>query len=123
VWRVLLLLLLMMMIVALVAVAAAVACSVYMVSNEQKGSKSSSEKFGSSILNSLVIIGVIAAATFVLVLCYKYRCLKVRPWVGGWVGVRDAIGRCSSERRRFLSAAFHDVGSRIACSALTSPRK
>lgn len=51
--------------------------SVYLVSDE-KQQESQGEKFGASILNSLVIVGVICAATFVLVLCYKFRCLKVR---------------------------------------------
>jgi len=51
--------------------------SVYLVSNENGAGKSSSEKFGSSIINSLVIIAVITVATFILVLCYKYRCMKL----------------------------------------------
>ena len=53
-------------------------CSVYLVSNENAPDNTSAQKFSSSLLNSLVIIGVITVATFVLVLCYKYRCMKVR---------------------------------------------
>ena len=48
----------------------------YLVSDES-GEQSSSQKLGSSILNALVIVGVICVATFVLVACYYFRCLKV----------------------------------------------
>jgi presenilin 1 len=34
-------------------------------------------QFGEALVNALVIVGVICAATFVLVLCYYFRCLKL----------------------------------------------
>ena len=50
--------------------------SVYLVNSETSG-QSSSQKLSGSVINALVIVGVIALATFILVACYYYRCLKV----------------------------------------------
>lgn len=52
-------------------------CSVYMVYNEQPG-EATGTLLGQSIINAIVIVCAICAVTFVLVLCYKYRCIKVR---------------------------------------------
>jgi hypothetical protein len=54
-------------------------CSTYLVYNEGSGggSQSGGEQFGQALINALVIVGVICVATFVLVLCYYFRCLKV----------------------------------------------
>lgn len=41
---------------------------------------STSVKLGKSLANALTIVGVICAATFVVVLLYKFRCMKVRQW-------------------------------------------
>lgn len=40
-------------------------------------SKGAATNFGLSLLNGLIIISVIAAATFVIVLLYKYKCMKI----------------------------------------------
>ena len=40
-------------------------------------SKGAATNFGLSLLNGLIIISVIAAATFVIVLLYKYKCMKL----------------------------------------------
>lgn len=58
--------------------AIAAGLSVYMVYDESNsGSQSTGQKVGQSLVNALVIVGVICAVTFILVLCYKYRCLKL----------------------------------------------
>ena len=41
------------------------------------GGDSTSVKLGKSLANALTIVGVICAATFVVVLLYKFRCMKV----------------------------------------------
>lgn len=41
------------------------------------GSADSTQVFTQAIINAIVIVSVIAAATFVLVLCYYFRCLKL----------------------------------------------
>ena len=38
---------------------------------------SDSVKLGKSVINALTIVGVICAATFVVVLLYKFRCMRV----------------------------------------------
>lgn len=49
-----------------------------MVYQETPGSgQSAGSQLGQALINALVIVGVICAATFVLVLCYYFRCLKV----------------------------------------------
>lgn len=42
------------------------------------GGDSATVKLGKSLANALTIVGVICAATFVVVLLYKFRCMKVR---------------------------------------------
>lgn len=41
------------------------------------GAPSGGTQFGQALINALVIVSVIAAATFLLVLCYYLRCIKV----------------------------------------------
>jgi hypothetical protein len=56
--------------------------SVYTVYNDDgAGGKgdSNSVKLGKSIVNALVIVGCICAATFLVVCLYKFRCMKVKP--------------------------------------------
>lgn len=59
--------------------ALAAGLSAYLVYQEGSGSSAASggAQFGQALVNALVIVGVIAAATFVLVLCYYFRCLKL----------------------------------------------
>eukprot|EP00500_Bicosoecida_sp_ms1_P003847 CAMPEP_0203813472 /NCGR_PEP_ID=MMETSP0115-20131106/4739_1 /ASSEMBLY_ACC=CAM_ASM_000227 /TAXON_ID=33651 /ORGANISM="Bicosoecid sp, Strain ms1" /LENGTH=457 /DNA_ID=CAMNT_0050722339 /DNA_START=12 /DNA_END=1385 /DNA_ORIENTATION=- len=58
--------------------AIAAGLSVYMVYTESgSGNQSTGEKVGQSLVNALVIVSVICVVTFILVLCYKYRCLKL----------------------------------------------
>jgi presenilin 1 len=52
--------------------------SVYLVYNEgTNANQSSGEILGQAAINALVIVSVICAATFVLVGCYYFRCLKL----------------------------------------------
>lgn len=41
------------------------------------GGGSSGEQIGQALVNAIVIVSVICAATFVLVLCYYFRCIKL----------------------------------------------
>ena len=43
----------------------------------QQGDESNAALVGESLVNALIIVLVIAAATFLLVLLYKYRCMKI----------------------------------------------
>jgi len=45
---------------------------------DENPDESAGNLLGQSIINALAIVGAICAVTFVLVLCYKYRCIKVR---------------------------------------------
>lgn len=52
----------------------------YLVYNEGGGGSvpaSGGSQFGQALVNAIVIVSVIALATFVLVLCYYLRCIKV----------------------------------------------
>lgn len=49
----------------------------YLVYNEGANTPSSSSAFGQALINAIVIVSVIAAATFLLVACYYFRCIKV----------------------------------------------
>ena len=56
-------------------------CSNYLVYNEGgngggSSSASGGSLFGQALVNALVIVGVICLATFLLVLCYYFRCIK-----------------------------------------------
>lgn len=51
--------------------------SFYTIFDVSDTSNSDAKNFGLSLINGLVIISVIAAATFVIVLLYKYRCMKL----------------------------------------------
>lgn len=55
--------------------------TVYTESSEQ----SSGEKFSQALLNALVMVTVVAGMTFLMVLLYKMRCMKVRPGAAGIV--------------------------------------
>jgi len=53
--------------------------SVYAINDgdaDGNGGDSNSVKLGKSLINALTIVGVICGATFVVVLLYKYRCMK-----------------------------------------------
>ncbi|TFJ85532.1 hypothetical protein NSK_003042 [Nannochloropsis salina CCMP1776] len=53
--------------------------SVYAIDDgdaDGKGGDSNSVKLGKSLVNALTIVGVICGATFVVVLLYKFRCMK-----------------------------------------------
>ncbi|RYG53714.1 hypothetical protein EON66_08140 [archaeon] len=53
-------------------------CSSYLVYQEGASTDASSETlFTQALVNALVIVGVIIVATFVMVLCYYFRCIKV----------------------------------------------
>jgi len=52
------------------------AYQVFDVGNDDESS-SSLEKLGLSLVNTLVMVSVICVMTFVVVLCYKYRCMKI----------------------------------------------
>ncbi len=49
---------------------------------EEKQDDSNWTKFFGSILNALVIVGMLIVVTVIMVLLYKYRCLKV---IYGWM--------------------------------------
>ena len=49
--------------------------SVYMVYDETPG-ETTGTLLGQSIINAIAIVLAICAVTFILVLCYKYRCIK-----------------------------------------------
>ena len=54
--------------------------SVYTVYNDDgsgSGGDSNSVKLGKSLVNALTIVGSICIATFIVVLLYRYRCMKV----------------------------------------------
>mmetsp|Transcript_530 Transcript_530/g.922 ORF Transcript_530/g.922 Transcript_530/m.922 type:complete len:630 (-) Transcript_530:1187-3076(-) len=51
--------------------------SFYTIFDVSNTSNSDAKNFGLSLVNGLVIISVIATATFVIVLLYKYRCMKL----------------------------------------------
>lgn len=51
--------------------------SFYTIFDVSDSSNSNAKNFGLSLINGLVIITVIAAATFLIVLLYKYRCMKL----------------------------------------------
>lgn len=55
----------------------------YLVTDEGQQS-SSGEKFGAALLNALVFVAAIIGATFVLVLLYYLRCIKV---IIGWLAI------------------------------------
>jgi hypothetical protein len=52
------------------------------VYNDDDGSngagESNSERLGKSMINALTIVGTICVATFLVVLLYKFRCMKVQ---------------------------------------------
>lgn len=48
----------------------------YTVYDDDDQNTSNSEKFGESLINALVIVGVLAIATFGIVLLYKFKCMK-----------------------------------------------
>jgi presenilin-like A22 family membrane protease len=50
---------------------------VYDTSDDENNTDSNSAKLGKSSANALVIVCVICAATFLIVLLYKYRCMKI----------------------------------------------
>jgi hypothetical protein len=45
--------------------------------NEEDGSTSMWKNLGLSVVNTLVIVTVICFMTFIVVLCYKYKCMKI----------------------------------------------
>lgn len=49
----------------------------YTIFDVSNAANSNAKNFGLSLINGLVIIAVIAAATFLIVLLYKYRCMKL----------------------------------------------
>jgi Presenilin len=50
---------------------------VYQESSNSGGGTSSGQQLGEALINALVIVCVICAATFVLVMCYYFRCIKL----------------------------------------------
>lgn len=51
--------------------------SFYTVFDVSNSENTNAQNFGYSLVNGLIIISVIAAATFFIVLLYKYRCMKL----------------------------------------------
>ena len=48
----------------------------YVVQSNPDGTDTNTQQFGNSLLNALVIVSVICGLTFVIVLLYKYNCIK-----------------------------------------------
>ena len=72
-----------------------------MVYNESPG-EATGTLLGQSIINAIVIVGAICAVTFVLVLCYKYRCIKVRMLM---LHVARDVGKHGLGSRRWFIGA------------------
>ena len=49
----------------------------YLVYDTESESSSGGDKLAESLVNGLVIVGFVAALTFLMVLLYKYNCFKV----------------------------------------------
>ena len=47
------------------------------VEGDDSSDQSAAQKLGHSLVNTLVIVSVLCAMTFVVVLCYKYKCMKI----------------------------------------------
>jgi presenilin 1 len=45
----------------------------------ENSADSGAKRFGGALLNALIFVGVMVGVTFIFVILYKYRCLKVRP--------------------------------------------
>ena len=60
----------------------------FLVASEGGGGQSSGKKLEASIVNALVIIGMIFAATVLIVVLYKLRCMKA---IIGWLLLSSAM--------------------------------
>jgi hypothetical protein len=49
----------------------------YNVYSTGNADNSTGEQLGESLINGIVIVSVICAMTFLIVLLYKYRCMKI----------------------------------------------
>ena len=74
---------------------------------DESGDQGDGEKLGKSLINALVIVGVITVMTFVLVLCYKYRCLKVM--LGYLVGVSAMLLGYSGGFMFYTAITVYDI--------------
>jgi presenilin 2 len=61
--------------------------SLYLVADESN-SPTTAGKIGDSVINALVIVGVVTGVTFLMVLLYKLRCMKI---IVGWLMASAAM--------------------------------
>uniref|UniRef100_A0A7S3G0Q4 Presenilin n=1 Tax=Palpitomonas bilix TaxID=652834 RepID=A0A7S3G0Q4_9EUKA len=62
--------------------------SYYFLVYQEQSTDSTEEKIGGALLNALLFVGIVLVMTVVLVILYKYRCIKV---IIGWLCVTVAL--------------------------------